>query len=217
MLPAASPACYVSALFPALKTKFTTPDQILELCHQKLGFKKTDMELFRLIPCMEESPSEGSDQGKDVVQDFVSPALEISEPEFALRIHNSSVSIRAVETIIQQRDKFKEQLQKTNEALITYLKELQKMRKYFMDLVSENTCGEEGKTSEQDQAKKAIRYKKLEVLHAVLAFASNSTTTKITCIGGQQTIKAAPEDTAGKFREPKTGNTKHSRNLKRRV
>lgn len=66
-----------------------------------------------------------------------------------------------VESIIQQRDKSREQLQKTNEALKTYLKELQKMRKYFMDIVSEST-NEEGKTSEKTLATRAVRYKKLE-------------------------------------------------------
>jgi len=66
-----------------------------------------------------------------------------------------------VEKIIQQRDKSKEQLQKTNEALKTYLKELQKMRKYFMDIVNENSGSEESK-NDKTMAAKAMRYKKLE-------------------------------------------------------
>lgn len=79
----------------------------------------------------------------------------------AVRVHNVNISMSEVESIIQQRDKSREQLQKTNEALKTYLKELQKMRKYFMDIVSEST-NEEGKTSEKTLATRAVRYKKLE-------------------------------------------------------
>ncbi len=116
------------------------------MCQQKLGFKKTDLELFRLVPFRSEGLAIPESPG---------------ETEIAIRIHNSSISTKTIEQIIQQRDKFKEQLQKTNEGLITYLKELQKMRKYFMDIVTENT-GEEGKTSEKEQAKRGLRYKKLE-------------------------------------------------------
>ena len=81
--------------------------------------------------------------------------------EIAARVHNVNISMLEVENIIQQRDKSKEQLQKTNEALKTYLKELQKMRKYFMDIVNEST-NEDGKASEKSMAARAMRYKKLE-------------------------------------------------------
>eukprot|EP00826_Nyctotherus_ovalis_P016772 TRINITY_DN14882_c0_g1_i3.p4 TRINITY_DN14882_c0_g1~~TRINITY_DN14882_c0_g1_i3.p4 ORF type:complete len:119 (+),score=55.33 TRINITY_DN14882_c0_g1_i3:390-746(+) len=61
-----------------------------------------------------------------------------------------------VEATIRQRDKIKEQLQETNEALKTYLKELQKMRKYFIDFMNERS------PSEGTSDKAALRYKKLE-------------------------------------------------------
>lgn len=86
---------------------------------------------------------------------------EAGETEIALRVHNANFSMKELEKIIQQRDKTKEQLQKTNEALKTYLKELQKMRKYFMDIVNEN-ANDEGKVNEKDVAIRAMRYKKLE-------------------------------------------------------
>ena len=111
-----------------------------------MGFKKDDIELFRLVPIAAEETISEADS---------------AETEIAARIHNASISVGEVEKIIQQRDKSKEQLQKTNEALKTYLKELQKMRKYFMDIVNEST-NEEGKTSEKTMAARAMRYKKLE-------------------------------------------------------
>ena len=87
--------------------------------------------------------------------------IEGGETEIAVRVHNSSISVAEMEKIIQQRDKSKEQLQKTNEALKTYLKELQKMRKYFMDIVNDTSTSEEAKT-DKAMAAKAMRYKKLE-------------------------------------------------------
>jgi len=59
-----------------------------------------------------------------------------------------------VERIIRQRDKNKEQLQKTNEALKTYLKELQKMRKCLIDFMNE--------TYNDGTADTSIKYKRLE-------------------------------------------------------
>jgi hypothetical protein len=91
----------------------------------------------------------------------VEPGGDLGEIEIAARVHNVNISMSEIESIIQQRDKSKEQLQKTNEALKTYLKELQKMRKYFMDIVNEST-NEDGKTSEKAMAARAMRYKKLE-------------------------------------------------------
>ena len=107
-----------------------------------MGFKKTDIELFRLVPIT-----------NDV---SVSSALsETNGVEIAVRVHNSSISMSTVEGIVRQRDQNKEQLQKTNEALKTYLKELQKMRKCLIDLMNE------GSTTE-GTATKSMRYKKLE-------------------------------------------------------
>lgn len=76
--------------------------------------------------------------------------------EIAVRVHNSNISMAMVEGVIRQRDKIKEQLQKTNEALKTYLDELQKMRKYFIDVMNEAS------TIEGASDKSAVRYKKLE-------------------------------------------------------
>ena len=81
---------------------------------------------------------------------------EGTEIEVAVRIHNSSISMTEVENIIRQRDKNKEQLQRTNEALKTYLEEVQKMRKYFIDLMHE------GSIDKGSSSKTLIRYKKLE-------------------------------------------------------
>ena len=67
--------------------------------------------------------------------------------EIGVRIHNSSISISAVERIIEQRDKSQEQLQKASEALCIYLKELQKLNKYF--------------NNEESNSINDIKYKKL--------------------------------------------------------
>eukprot|EP00826_Nyctotherus_ovalis_P058786 TRINITY_DN8115_c0_g3_i2.p1 TRINITY_DN8115_c0_g3~~TRINITY_DN8115_c0_g3_i2.p1 ORF type:complete len:159 (+),score=55.33 TRINITY_DN8115_c0_g3_i2:293-769(+) len=67
--------------------------------------------------------------------------------------------MREVEKMIQQRDRYKEQFQEATEVLANYIKELQKIRKYFMDIASENS--REGK-SEKAMALQAMRYKKLE-------------------------------------------------------
>eukprot|EP00826_Nyctotherus_ovalis_P058785 TRINITY_DN8115_c0_g1_i1.p2 TRINITY_DN8115_c0_g1~~TRINITY_DN8115_c0_g1_i1.p2 ORF type:complete len:107 (-),score=51.95 TRINITY_DN8115_c0_g1_i1:283-603(-) len=59
-----------------------------------------------------------------------------------------------VEGAIRQRDKHKEQLQKTNEALTIYLKELQKMRKCLIDFMNE--------ASNDGAADAPVRYRRLE-------------------------------------------------------
>ena len=83
------------------------------------------------------------------------------EGEVAVRVHKPKISLKEVERVAEERDKCRELLQKTHEALKTYLKELQKMRKYFLDIVNE-TAGEVGKGSEKEIALRAMKYKKLE-------------------------------------------------------
>jgi len=142
----------ISILFPSIKTHAISHNKIVfpfflieqvDICVKRLGFKKSDIELFRLVPFTNE----------ESVRESLNENIEV-----AVRIHNSNISMTTIESIIRQRDKFKEQLQKTNEALKTYLDELQKMRKYFVDLMNETST--EGIADKS--ATKAIRYKKLE-------------------------------------------------------
>ena len=60
--------------------------------------------------------------------------------------------------MIKQRDVYREQIQKTNEALQAYLKELKKMRNFLLG----DASGEEGDISAVTFQKKVLKYKKLE-------------------------------------------------------
>lgn len=60
--------------------------------------------------------------------------------------------------MIKQRDVYREQIQKTNEALQAYLKELKKMRNFLIG----DASGEEGDISAVTLQKKVLKYKKLE-------------------------------------------------------
>lgn len=126
---------FVSILLPAIKTKGTTYDTLvstfiqlqIHTCETQLGLRGTELELFRLTP--------------------VKPG-ENCEGEIAIRVLNSAMSLPQIEQIIREKDHYKEMLQKSCEALKTYLKELQKMQKIF------DTDGGEAKVKSEKGSKK---------------------------------------------------------------
>ena len=73
---------------------------------------------------------------------------ENCEGEIAIRVLNSAMSLPQIEQIIREKDHYKEMLQKSCEALKTYLKELQKMQKIF------DTDGGEAKVKSEKGSKK---------------------------------------------------------------
>lgn len=89
----------------------------IQVCSKTLGLK--DIQVFKLVPIEQE--------------------WEATNTEIAIRVHNSSMSVSEVEKIIKERDHYKELLQKANEGLCAYLKELQKMNKYLFDIVYANS------------------------------------------------------------------------------
>ena len=95
------------------------------MCHTYLGFNAEDIELFRLVPF-----SAGENE----------PGTEI-----AVRINGSSISMRTIERMVQQKDKFREQLQKANEALRAYLQELRKMKEGYAKIMAQRGVAKPGK------------------------------------------------------------------------
>ena len=134
---------HISILFPAIKTHANAQDKLVRICSKTLGFKKNDIELFKLVPLTREEKLE----------------VDLEEMEIAVRVHNSSITMAEIEKIIQQKDRYKEQFQEATEVLCVFIKELQKIRKYFMDMASESS--KEGKSNKAITVQ-AMKYKKLE-------------------------------------------------------
>ena len=53
-------------------------------------------------------------------------------------------SLRTLEEVIQTKDKYQCTLEKTNEALLTYVEELKKMKKFLLDTGSSSSNYNEG-------------------------------------------------------------------------
>ena len=117
---------YISLLLPSIKCSNATYEEISETIYRTLGFKSSDIEIFRLVPL-------SSDDNLNKI-----PSVDNIDPyEIAVRVHSINLNLREIEQIIKERDNIKIQFVKTNEALKTYLTELQRMRKYF-SLISQN-------------------------------------------------------------------------------
>lgn len=111
---------HVSLLLPSIKINNLSYEEISQDIYMSMGFKPSDIEIFRLVPMTNED-----NFNKSEINENYDPN------EIAIRVHSVNINLRVIEQIIKQRDNMKEQLSKTNEALKTYLQELQKMRKYF--------------------------------------------------------------------------------------
>lgn len=68
--------------------------------------------------------------------------LNSKEPvEVAVRLNQSDFSLQLVENILEESNRNKDLLAKSNEALKTYTQELKKMRKFLLDSGSPDNSG----------------------------------------------------------------------------
>ena len=129
------------------------------MCHTHLGFNKENIELFRLVP-LTHSETE------------VPP----TESEIAVRINNTNLSMHTIEGIMHQKEKHKEQLRKANEALITYLQELQYMKDSYMDILEKHNTksAETAKAVPASKENSSILEEENSRLHELLQSQINS-------------------------------------------
>ncbi len=117
------------------------------MCQKHLDVKSTQLEFFNLVPVTDES-------------EFIDENGEISSfVEIAVRIKESGkevildLSLKSVEEIIKTKEKYQTELDKTNEALRTYLVELKQMRHMFAE-TDEEKNGSDG--VKENYMKKAL-------------------------------------------------------------
>jgi hypothetical protein len=58
--------------------------------------------------------------------------------EVAVRLTNSPLSLRSLEEVIANKEKYRVTLEKTNEALLTYVEELKQMKRFISDTSPES-------------------------------------------------------------------------------
>ena len=114
---------HISLLFPALKCKDKSYDRICEIINKFLGYKQSQIEIFRLVPII---------NSEDILINENNGNIDSNE--LAIRVHSSNLSIKNIEKIILQRDKLKDQVLKAKEALKTYMNEVERMKKYICEL-----------------------------------------------------------------------------------
>ena len=76
----------------------------------------SDYQLFALVPLEDHHLS--------------SPGTHI---ELGVRLISSPLSMRTVEEVIANKEKYRVTLEKTNEALLAYVEELKQMKRFIMD------------------------------------------------------------------------------------
>ena len=128
---------HISLLMPSIKTKSTNYDDIAEDIYNSLGFKSSDTEIFKLVPVK---------SGEDLTN-YINDERN-GQSEMAIRVHSVNFNLNSVETIIKQRDHFKEQILKANEALKTYMFELRKLRKFISELAQKEIAENKGNENE---------------------------------------------------------------------
>lgn len=85
--------------------------------------------------------------------------LSVFKTQVPFSSNKLDLSLKSVEEIIKSKDKFQNELEKTNEALKTYLVELKKLRQLLSE-TDEDKNGSEG--VKENYMKKAMKCKKLE-------------------------------------------------------
>ncbi len=110
------------------------------LCERALGLSRGTYQLFALVP-LEESHLDQS-----------------TNFEVAVRLTESSFSMRNVEDIIANKEKYRVTLEKTNEAMLTYVQELKSIKRF----ITESSELENEEISKERILRKAMKCKQLQ-------------------------------------------------------
>ncbi|TNV76452.1 hypothetical protein FGO68_gene15931 [Halteria grandinella] len=126
----APPALFLSTLMPTASSKKLMDiaqekrtdiplASVNQICESVLGLLPGQYELFALVPLKAE---------------HLSPQILQRQPEIAIRLVESNFSMRQVDELINLKDNYKTIIQKSNEALLTYVDELKKMKRFLQDI-----------------------------------------------------------------------------------
>ena len=88
--------------------------------------------MFALIPINSRNCSD---------QAFMDIINKYGNPEVAIRLNDSNLSLRTIEDILICKEKTQYMLQKNNEALLQYVDEIKNLRNIILNDISTETAG----------------------------------------------------------------------------
>eukprot|EP00347_Sterkiella_histriomuscorum_P004734 403359312 len=118
-----------------------------------LGVNKNEYQLFALVPLTDELLN-SKDQSNVVSQN----------PEIAIRLTQSDLNLQSVNDILSSKDKYKQIMQKTSEALLAYSEELKRMKRFLLETggASGNVVDLEDEANKESVVKKAMQSKQIQ-------------------------------------------------------
>ena len=101
------------------------------MCEKYLGLEQDKYELFALVPLTEQHLTPEVFQ-RIQNQEIAIRITESSNPKIIYHVY-LDFSMKTVEDTIADRDKYRNILEKTNEALLTYVEEMKKIKRFLAD------------------------------------------------------------------------------------